>query len=68
MTLKPNTDNVLQWRTSEHQLPTAFFKKWRCSALYVSEVVDQNLVLRLKFIAKIRHLSQAENVVYNYKI
>lgn len=26
MTLKPNTDNVLQGRTTEHQLPTAVLR------------------------------------------
>jgi len=32
MTLKPNTDNGLQGRTTEHQLPTAVWQKWRFSA------------------------------------
>jgi len=52
ITLKPNTDNGLQGRTTEHQLPTAVLQKWRCSASYDSEVVNQNLVLRLKFSGK----------------
>jgi hypothetical protein len=34
MTLKPNNDNGLQGRTTEHQLPTAVLQKWRCSASY----------------------------------
>ena len=59
MTLKPNTDNGLQGRTTEHQLPTAVLQKWRCSASYDSEVVNQNLVLRLKFSGENRHLRQA---------
>ena len=51
MTLNPYTDNGLQGRTTEHQLPTAVLQKWRCSASYDSEVVNQNLVLRIKFSA-----------------
>ena len=61
MTLKPNTDNGLQGRTTEHQLPTAVLQKWRCSASYDSEVVNQNLVLRLKFSGENRHLRKAAN-------
>ena len=59
MTLKPNTVNGLQGRTTEHQLPTAVLQKWRCSASYDSEVVNQNLVLRLKFSGENRHLRKA---------
>ena len=59
MTLKPNIDNGLQGRTTEHQLPTAVLQKWRCSASYDSEVVNQNLVLRLKFSGENRHLRKA---------
>jgi hypothetical protein len=59
MTLKPNTENGLQGRTTEHQLPTAVLQKWRCSASYDSEVVNQNLVLRLKFSGENRHLRKA---------
>lgn len=59
MTLKPNTDNGLQERTTEHQLPTAVLQKWRCSASCDSEVVNQNLVLRLKFSGENRHLRKA---------
>ncbi len=59
MTLKPNTDSGLQGRTTEHQLPTAVLQKWRCNASYDSEVVNQNLVLRLKFSGENRHLRKA---------
>jgi len=59
MTLKPNTDNGLQGRTTEHQLPTAVLQKWRFSASYDSEVVNQNLVLRMKFSGENRHLRKA---------
>ncbi len=61
MTPKLNTDNGLQGRTTEHQLPTAVLQKWRCSASYDSEVVNQNLLHRLKFGAKNRHLRKAAN-------
>lgn len=40
---------------------TAALQKWRCSALYDSEVVNQNLVLRFKFCAENRHLRKAAN-------
>ena len=59
MTLNPNTDNGLQGLTTEHQLPTAVLQKWRFSASYDSEVVNQNLVLRLKFSGENRHLRKA---------
>ena len=59
MTRKPNNDNGLQGRTTEHQLPTAVLQKWRCSASYDSEMVNQNLVLRLKFRGENRHLRKA---------
>jgi hypothetical protein len=59
MTLKPNTDNGLQGRTTEHQLPTSVLQKWRCNASYDSEVGNQNLVLRLKFSGENRHLRKA---------
>ena len=52
MTLKPNTDNGLQGRTTEHQLPTAVLQKWRCSASYDSFVVGSSAVLRLNLCAK----------------
>jgi len=49
MTLKTNTDNGLQERTTEHQLPTAVLQKWRCSASYDSEVLNSSFVLLMKF-------------------
>jgi len=50
---KPNSGQ------QEHQPPTAVLQKWRCSASYDSEVVNQNLVLRLKFSGENRHLRKA---------
>ena len=46
-------------RKTEGQHPTAVLQKWRCSASYDSEVVNQNLVLRLKFSSENRHLRKA---------
>jgi hypothetical protein len=40
---------------------TAVLQKWRFSASYDSEVVNQNLVLRLKFSGENRHLRKAAN-------
>jgi len=40
-------------------LPTAVLQKWRCSASYDSELVNQNSVLRLKFSGEKRHLRKA---------
>jgi len=59
MTQKLNNDNGLQRRTTEHQPVTAVLQKWRCSASYDSEVVNQNLVLRIKFSGENRHLRKA---------
>ncbi len=59
MTVKLNNDNGLQTRTTERQLVTAVLQKWRCSASSDSEVVNQNLVLRLKFSGENRHLRKA---------
>jgi hypothetical protein len=59
MTLKPNNDNGLQARTTEHQLPTAVLQKWRFSASYDSFVVGSSSVLRLKFSGENRHLRKA---------
>lgn len=56
MTLKPSKDYSLQSQSTEHQIPTTVLHKRRCSALYDSEVFNQNLVLRMKFVAKNRHL------------
>ena len=38
---------------------TAVLQKWRLSASYDSEVVNQNLVLRMKFSGENRHLRKA---------
>jgi hypothetical protein len=38
---------------------TAVLQKWRYSASYDSEVVNQNLVLRMKFSGENRHLRKA---------
>jgi hypothetical protein len=59
MTHKLNKDNCLRTRKTEHQLPTAVLQKWRVSASYDSEVVNQNLVLRMKFSGENRHLRVA---------
>ena len=40
---------------------TAVLQKWRFSASYDSLVVNQNLVLRMKFRCKNRHLRKAAN-------
>jgi len=59
--VKLNKVNGLQTRKTEHQLPTAVLQKWRFSASYDSEVVNQNLVLRLRFSGENRHLCKAAN-------
>jgi len=59
MTAKLNNDNVLQTRTTEHQLPTAVLQKWRFSASYDSFVVGSSSVLRLNFSGENRHLRKA---------
>ena len=43
----------------ERQHTTAVLQKWRCSASYDREVVNQNLVLRMKFSGENRHLRKA---------
>lgn len=48
-------------RKTEGQHPTAVLQKWRCSASYDSDVVKQNLVLRMKFSGDNRHLRKAAN-------
>ena len=45
----------------KHIRTTAVLQKLRCSASYDSEVVNQNLVLRLKFSGENRHLRKAAN-------
>jgi hypothetical protein len=59
MTRKLNNDNGLQTRTTEHQLPTAVWRKGGCSASYDSFVVGSSAVLRLNFCAKNPPLRQA---------
>lgn len=59
MTAKPLSDLTFTTRQTERQLVTAVLQKWRCSASYDSEVVNQNLVLRLKFSGENRHLRKA---------
>lgn len=59
MTAKPLSDLTFTTRTTERQLVTAVWQKWRCSASYDSFVGKQTLVLRLKFGAENRHLRQA---------
>jgi hypothetical protein len=45
----------------KNERPTAVLQKWRFSASYDSEVVNQNLVLRLRFSGENRHLCKAAN-------
>jgi hypothetical protein len=59
MTLKHNTDNGLQGRTTEHQPVTAVWRNGGCSASYDSFVVGSSAVLRLNFCAKNPPLRQA---------
>src|SRR5690554_1098053 len=59
MTAKPLSYLTFTTRTTERQLVTAVLQKWRCSASYDSEVVNQNLVLRLKLSGENRHLRKA---------
>ena len=58
-TRKLNNDNGLQGRWTERQPITAVLQKWRFSASYDSELVNQNLVLRMKFCGENRHLRKA---------
>jgi hypothetical protein len=59
MILKPNIDNGLQGRKTEHQLPTAVWRNGGLSASYDSFVVGSSAVLRLNFCAKNPPLRQA---------
>ena len=59
LTAKPLSDLTFKTRQTERQLVTAVLQKWRCSASYDSEVINQNLVLRLKFSGENRHLRVA---------
>jgi len=45
----------------KNERPTAVLQKWRFSASNDSEVVNQKLVLRLKFSGENRHLRKAAN-------
>jgi hypothetical protein len=61
MTLKLNTDNSVQRKTTEHQQVTAVWRNGGCSASYDSFVVGSSVVLRLNFCAKNPPLRQAAN-------
>jgi hypothetical protein len=56
MTRKLNNDNGLQVDRQERQHLTAPTKNWRFSASYDSFVVNQTLVLRMKFSGENRQL------------
>jgi hypothetical protein len=55
------TKNGLQTQVKDRkpQPLTAVLQKWRYSASYDSEVVNQNFVLRMKFSGENRHLRKA---------
>jgi hypothetical protein len=59
--MKENLTTTMVYRHGgqERQQLTAVLQKWRCSASYDSEVVYQNLVLRMKFSGENRHLRKA---------
>jgi len=59
MTLKLNTDNSVQRKTTEHQQVTAVWRNGGCSASYDSFVVGSSAALRLNFCAKNLPLRQA---------
>ena len=61
MTRQLNNDNGLQARWTERQHLTAPTKNWRFSASYDSFVVNQTLVLRMKFSGENRQLLVAAN-------
>ena len=46
-------------KNKQRQLPTAVLQKWRFSASYDSELVNQNLVLRMNICSENRHLCKA---------
>ena len=64
-TLPPHLGTFTRWNGHRFDLyspfkaHTAVLQKWRCSASHDSEVVNQNLVLRMKFIGVNRHLCKA---------
>jgi hypothetical protein len=62
--LQKSHQDTAKWRgnnTTEkkHEPVTAVLQKWRFSASYDSVVVNQNLMLRLKFGSENRHLRKA---------
>jgi len=57
---QPSTDRQ-SGRKKNTESTTAVLQKWRCSASYDSEVVNQYLVLRMKFGGENRHLRKARN-------
>ena len=59
---------LLNTHEKKHDCLTAVLQKWRFSASYDSEVVNQNLVLRLKFSGENRHLRKAPKRYHTYKI
>jgi len=59
MTLKLNTDNSVQRKTTEHQQVTAVWRNGGCSASYDSFVVGSSAALRLNFCAENPPLRQA---------
>lgn len=52
---------LLNTHEKKHYCLTAVLQKWRFSASYDNEVVNQNLVLRLKYSGENRHLRKAVN-------
>ena len=61
MTVTDDIKMVVTHDRQERQPITAVLQKWRFSASYDSEVVNQNLVLRMKFCGEKRHLRKAAN-------
>jgi len=61
MTAQPLSDLTFTTRTTERQLVTAVWQKWRCSASYDSFVGNQTVVLRINICGENRHLRQAPN-------
>ena len=54
---------LLNTHEKKHDCLTAVLQKWRFSASYDSEVVNQNLVLRLKFSGENRTFAKPQNVM-----
>jgi hypothetical protein len=59
MTQTDDIEMIVTHDRQERQPITAPTRNWRFSASYDSEVVNQNLVLRLKFSGENRHLRKA---------